>query len=207
MIGAAAKLIEERADLFKHLLTLETGQPAMIVDMLQYASALSWLQYYAGAADKFSWKEIRDGIYGQTLVTREPVGVVGAIVAWNVPLFLAANKLGPGLAGRLHRRAQARGRNTVEHQCAGRGVRRGRPARGRAVGGPGRPGDWPGADRQSRRWTSSRSPAARRSARKSASWPPRSSSRARWNSAASRPRSFSRTRIWIRHCRCWSSPA
>ena len=95
VIGAAVKLIEERADLFKHLLTLETGQPAMIVDMMQYASALSWLQYYAGAADKFSWNEIRDGVYGQTLVTREPIGVVGAVVAWNVPLFLAANKLGP----------------------------------------------------------------------------------------------------------------
>ena len=97
VIGAAAKLIEERADLFKHLLTLETGQPAMTVDTLQYASALAWLQYYAGAADKFSWKEVRDGVYGQTLVTREPVGVVGAIVAWNVPLFLAVNKLGPAL--------------------------------------------------------------------------------------------------------------
>ncbi len=97
VIGAAAKLLEERADLFKHLLTLETGQPAMTVDTLQYVSALSWLQYYAGAADKFSWKEVRDGMYGQTLVAREPVGVVGAIVAWNVPLFLAANKLGPAL--------------------------------------------------------------------------------------------------------------
>ena len=69
----------------------------MTVDTLQYASALAWLQYYAGAADKFSWKEVRDGMYGQTLVAREPVGVVGAIVAWNVPLFLAANKLGPAL--------------------------------------------------------------------------------------------------------------
>ena len=28
---------------------------------------------------------------------REPVGVVGAVVAWNVPLFLACNKLGPAL--------------------------------------------------------------------------------------------------------------
>jgi betaine-aldehyde dehydrogenase len=54
-------------------------------------------QYYAGAADKFTWKDIRDGIYGQTLVVREPIGVVGAVTAWNVPFFLAANKLGPAL--------------------------------------------------------------------------------------------------------------
>jgi aldehyde dehydrogenase (NAD+) len=97
VIGRAVKLLEDRADLFKHLLTAETGQPATIVDMMQYGAALSTLQYYAGAAEKFTWSEIRDGIYGQTLVTREPVGVVGAIVAWNVPLFLACNKLGPAL--------------------------------------------------------------------------------------------------------------
>jgi len=97
VIGRAVKLLEDRADLFKHLLTAETGQPATIVDMMQYGAALSSLQYYAGAAEKFTWSEIRDGIYGQTLVTREPVGVVGAVVAWNVPLFLACNKLGPAL--------------------------------------------------------------------------------------------------------------
>jgi len=97
VLGEAARLLTERADLFKHLLTLETGQPASIVEILQYGPALSGLQYYAGAADKFTWREIRDGIYGQTLVTREPVGVVAAIVAWNVPLFLATNKLGPAL--------------------------------------------------------------------------------------------------------------
>ena len=91
------KLLEDRADLFKHLLKLETGQPAVIVDMMQYGAALSTLQFYAGAADKFTWSDIRDGVYGQTLVRREPIGVVGAVVAWNVPLFLAANKLGPAL--------------------------------------------------------------------------------------------------------------
>jgi aldehyde dehydrogenase (NAD+) len=97
VIGRVVKLLEDRADLFKHLLKLETGQPATIVDIMQYGASVSTLQYYAGAADKFTWSDIRDGIYGQTLVRREPIGVVGAIVAWNVPLFLAANKLGPAL--------------------------------------------------------------------------------------------------------------
>jgi aldehyde dehydrogenase (NAD+) len=65
--------------------------------MMQYGAAMAAFQYYAGAADKFTWKDIRDGIYGQTLVVREPIGVVGAVTAWNVPFFLAANKLGPAL--------------------------------------------------------------------------------------------------------------
>lgn len=97
VLGAAVKLMEERGDELKFLLKAETGQPAMIVDMMQYGAAMSAFTYYAGAADKFQWSEIRDGIYGQTLVTREPIGVVGAITAWNVPFFLAANKLGPAL--------------------------------------------------------------------------------------------------------------
>ena len=97
VIAKATAAIEARADEFKHLLALETGQPQTIVDMMQYGAAMSTLQFYATGADKFTWKDIRDGLYGQTLVLKEPVGVVGAVVAWNVPFFLAANKLGPAL--------------------------------------------------------------------------------------------------------------
>ena len=97
VIANAVKLIEDRAGEFKFLLKAETGQPQLIIDMMQYGAALSGLQFYSAAADKFTWKDVRDGIYGQTLVLREPVGVVGAVVAWNVPLFLACNKLGPAL--------------------------------------------------------------------------------------------------------------
>ncbi|WP_176561924.1 aldehyde dehydrogenase [Mycolicibacterium palauense] len=97
VLARVVSLVEQRAEEFKQLLTLETGQPATVVDMMQFGAGLSGLQYYAGAADKFTWKEVRDGIYGQTLVVREPVGVVGAVIAWNVPFFLACNKLGPAL--------------------------------------------------------------------------------------------------------------
>ncbi len=97
VLAKATAMIETRADEFKHLLTLETGQPQMIVDIMQYGAAISTLLFYSSAADKFTWKDIRDGAYGQTLVVREPVGVVGAVVAWNVPFFLAVNKLGPAL--------------------------------------------------------------------------------------------------------------
>ena len=97
VLGAAVKIMEERADELKFLLAAETGQPLMIVDMMQYGAAMSAFNHYAGAADKFTWRDFRDGVYGQTMVVREPVGVVGAVIAWNVPFFLAANKLGPAL--------------------------------------------------------------------------------------------------------------
>nr|MCH9734355.1 aldehyde dehydrogenase [Actinomycetes bacterium] len=95
--GRAVKLMEERGEELKFLLAAETGQPPTIVDTMQYGAAVSSLNYFVGAAETFAWQEIRDGIYGQTLVVKEPIGVVGAVTAWNVPLFLAANKLGPAL--------------------------------------------------------------------------------------------------------------
>jgi aldehyde dehydrogenase (NAD+) len=97
VLAKVAAAVEERADEFKHLLRLETGQPAAIIDILQFGPGLASLQFVANAADKFPWQEVRDGIYGQTLILREPIGVVAAVVAWNVPLFLACNKLGPAL--------------------------------------------------------------------------------------------------------------
>src|ERR1700759_1304198 len=58
---------------------------------------MAGFQDCVGSADKFTWRDFRTGIYGQTMVLREPVGVVAAVTAWNVPFFLAANKLGPAL--------------------------------------------------------------------------------------------------------------
>jgi aldehyde dehydrogenase (NAD+) len=64
---------------------------------MQYGAAMAAFQFFAGAADKFTWRDFRDGVYGTTMVLREPIGVVAAVTAWNVPFFLAANKLGPAL--------------------------------------------------------------------------------------------------------------
>ncbi|MGY4710677.1 aldehyde dehydrogenase [Mycolicibacterium sp. CBM1] len=97
ILTRAVKILEERAEELKFLLAAETGQPPTIVDMMQYGAAMSSFQYFAGAADKFTWRDFRDGVYGTTMVLREPIGVVAAVTAWNVPFFLAANKLGPAL--------------------------------------------------------------------------------------------------------------
>jgi acyl-CoA reductase-like NAD-dependent aldehyde dehydrogenase len=65
---------------------------------MHWMGSMGAMNFFAGpAVDQVKWREIRNGSYGQTIVHREPIGVVGAIVAWNVPLFLAVNKLGPAL--------------------------------------------------------------------------------------------------------------
>ena len=97
VIEAVVKLLEDRKDYFTYLLTCETGQPQTIIETMHWAGSMGALNFFATAADKVAWTETRNGSYGQTIVSREPMGVVGAIVAWNVPLFLAVNKLGPAL--------------------------------------------------------------------------------------------------------------
>ncbi|MGB8388265.1 aldehyde dehydrogenase family protein, partial [Mycobacterium sp.] len=98
VIANALKLMEERKDLFTEILAGETGQPPTGIETMHWMSSMGAMNFFAGpAVDQVKWREIRNGLYGQTIVHREPIGVVGAIVAWNVPLFLAVNKLGPAL--------------------------------------------------------------------------------------------------------------
>ena len=56
------------------------------------------LDYYAGAANKIFGETIPVGRPGIELTLREPIGVVGAIVPWNFPMYMASWKLGPALA-------------------------------------------------------------------------------------------------------------
>ena len=97
VIAAATKLMADRKELFTALLVDETGQPPGIIETMQWGGAIGTMEYFATAVDQVSWTETRNGRYGQSIVSREPMGVVGAIVAWNVPLFLAVNKLAPAL--------------------------------------------------------------------------------------------------------------
>jgi betaine-aldehyde dehydrogenase len=55
------------------------------------------LEYYAGLADSVALPEERAGAYAKWTITKEPVGVVGAIVPWNGPIFLAMFKIAPAL--------------------------------------------------------------------------------------------------------------
>ncbi|WP_072804634.1 aldehyde dehydrogenase [Rhodococcoides yunnanense] len=97
VLGRVAALIEERSAALTAVTSDEMGAPHSMVGMLQQTPALAVLQYYTQLAESFPWTETRHGPFGQTRVTREPVGVVAAVIAWNVPLFLAVNKLAPAL--------------------------------------------------------------------------------------------------------------
>ena len=75
----------------------EVGSPISWALLGQVLAPTMILDYYAGLAATYQFDTVEQGILSQVLVTREPVGVVGAIAPWNVPLFIAAAKLGPAL--------------------------------------------------------------------------------------------------------------
>ena len=83
-------------------------------------------------ATEYEWVDTRAGMMGGPVrVRKAPVGVAAAITPWNVPLFIAALKLGPAMLDRLHRRAEARARDAARQLPARRGRDRGGRPRGR----------------------------------------------------------------------------
>ena len=93
-----ADLLEASREELALLETLDMGKPigdSLAVDIPGAARALRW----SGEAIDKIYDEVAATPHDQLgLVTREPVGVVAAIVPWNFPLMMACWKLGPALA-------------------------------------------------------------------------------------------------------------
>ncbi|GAC1398862.1 MAG: aldehyde dehydrogenase [Mycobacterium sp.] len=84
---------EEMAD----LITAEMGSPRSFSRLGHATGAVAQMHLNLATARGFPWVERRQGLFGEVHVRRAPVGVVGAIVPWNVPQFLIMPKLIPAL--------------------------------------------------------------------------------------------------------------
>ncbi|MET8470971.1 aldehyde dehydrogenase [Streptomyces sp. NPDC006422] len=79
------------------VISSENGTPYTSGIMVQALAAMMVWDSAINVARNFTYEETRDGALGKLLVRREPVGVVAAVVPWNVPQFTAAAKLAPAL--------------------------------------------------------------------------------------------------------------
>ena len=94
-----ADLIEADGELLAVVDTLDNGKPLSASREIDVPDAVRFARYMAGWATKIDGRSLplsAPGAFGLTL--REPVGVVGAITPWNLPLNMAVQKLFPALA-------------------------------------------------------------------------------------------------------------
>lgn len=93
-----AELLEENADELALLETLDMGKPIRYSKAVDVAGAARSIRWSGEAIDKI-YDEIAPTAHNEIgMITREPIGVVAAIVPWNFPMLMACWKLGPALA-------------------------------------------------------------------------------------------------------------
>ncbi|MEU6711781.1 aldehyde dehydrogenase [Nonomuraea sp. NPDC046802] len=97
VIGRLAGIYNERQGEMAQLITEEMGSPITFSNLAQAPQPLGMLQYYAELGKDFQQEEERPGLFGPITVRTEPVGVVAAVVPWNVPQFVTMTKLAPAL--------------------------------------------------------------------------------------------------------------
>jgi succinate-semialdehyde dehydrogenase/glutarate-semialdehyde dehydrogenase len=92
----AAGMVREQHKDIAQLLTMEQGKPLReaIDEIRGFANIL---EYYAGISAHSDGEAIRLGPAGDCMVVREPLGICGAIIPWNMPVLILGWKLGPAL--------------------------------------------------------------------------------------------------------------
>ena len=93
-----SNLIMENQNELAIMETLDSGKPisdTIEIDTIETAECITW---YAEAEDKMEDQITAAGSDIVSMIVREPVGVVGAILPWNFPMMMAGWKLGPILA-------------------------------------------------------------------------------------------------------------
>ena len=99
IIWKIADLIEERADDFAQIETLDNGKPLTVARRDDVGGTVRYFRYYAGWPTKIEGSTVpisKPDMFAYTL--RQPVGVCAQIIPWNYPLMMAAWKLAPALA-------------------------------------------------------------------------------------------------------------
>lgn len=96
-IEKLAALYMAETDAIADLITAEMGSPKSFSRLGQGAGAVAQMHLNLATAREFPWVERRPGLFGEVHLRRAPVGVVGAIVPWNVPQFLIMPKMIPAL--------------------------------------------------------------------------------------------------------------
>ncbi|MFI0446584.1 aldehyde dehydrogenase family protein [Actinomadura sp. 6N118] len=93
VVQAISDGLKARATDIAELITAEMGAPIGFSKAVQAGLPIASSASFAGLAAGFPWEEE----IGNSLVVKEPIGVVGAITPWNYPLHQIVAKVAPAL--------------------------------------------------------------------------------------------------------------
>ncbi|MDH6245054.1 aldehyde dehydrogenase [Mycobacterium sp. OTB74] len=93
-----AEIYGSRGKEMAELISQEIGAPISFAQRAQVGLPTMMMPAFCDVAEQYTWQQDRTGFFGAPVcVRKEPVGVVGAIVPWNMPQFLIVTKLVPAL--------------------------------------------------------------------------------------------------------------
>lgn len=93
-----ANLVEARAEQLARAESADTGKPLALARKLDIPRVAANLRFFAAAATQFSSESHAMGAAAINYTLRSPLGVVGCISPWNLPLYLLSWKVAPALA-------------------------------------------------------------------------------------------------------------
>jgi acyl-CoA reductase-like NAD-dependent aldehyde dehydrogenase len=94
LCAAIGEKLGERSEELAALITTELGMPIGLSRMIQAGLPQLTFSSMPELVNEVTWQEE----VGNSLIVREPAGVVAAITPWNYPLHQIANKVAPALA-------------------------------------------------------------------------------------------------------------
>ena len=92
-----ADALEQRREDFARAESRDAGKPLALAREVEIPRAVANLRFFAAAATQFA-SESHHGQAGLNYTLRQPLGVVGCISPWNLPLYLLTWKVAPALA-------------------------------------------------------------------------------------------------------------
>ncbi|WAI00919.1 aldehyde dehydrogenase family protein [Methanogenium organophilum] len=96
VLGVGARAIRAQTDTLAALLTAEQGKP-LHEARNEIQGCANVLEYYHSVSGSLRGECLPLSSYGLACVLKEPVGVCGAIIPWNMPVLIFAWKIGPAL--------------------------------------------------------------------------------------------------------------
>jgi aldehyde dehydrogenase (NAD+) len=97
LVHECGRLLNEHVEEIARLITLETGKAIRTESRVEAGVFADVLIFYGGLGSELKGESVPFKPGMLTITQREPIGVVGAIIPWNVPLLLMALKIAPAL--------------------------------------------------------------------------------------------------------------